>query len=41
VKKTDGCKPKTEMLPAQAIIKDRDTWITESEYGFATINSDH
>jgi uncharacterized protein YbjQ (UPF0145 family) len=40
VKKIDGARPKTAMLPAQAIIRDRDTWITESDFGFATLGDD-
>lgn len=30
VKRMDGVEPGTPMLPAQAVIRDRDTWITES-----------
>ena len=39
VKKLPGTKPLSGALPPQAVIKDKDTWITESDYGFATINS--
>lgn len=39
VKKIPGGKPLSDTLPAQAIIQDRDTWITESDYSFATVNS--
>ena len=39
VKKIPGSKPLTDTLPAQAIIRDRDTWITESDFSFATVNS--
>jgi uncharacterized protein YbjQ (UPF0145 family) len=31
VKKTPGCEPKTESLPVQAIIRDRDTWISTDD----------
>ena len=31
VKKMPNCKPLTPMLPVQAIIKDKDTWISEDE----------
>ena len=40
VKKIPGCKPMSETLPAQAIIKDKDTWITESDFGFATVGGE-
>ena len=39
VKKIPGCRPLTDILPAQAIIRDRDTWIT-SDYGFATLTAE-
>jgi uncharacterized protein YbjQ (UPF0145 family) len=31
VKKTAGCEPKTDALPVQAIIRDRDTWISADD----------
>jgi uncharacterized protein YbjQ (UPF0145 family) len=31
VKKTPSCEPKTETLPVQAIIRDRDTWISADD----------
>ena len=39
VKKLPGAKPLTDTLPAQAIIRDKDTWITESDFAFATVSS--
>ena len=39
VKKIPGCKPVSDSLPAQAIIRDKDTWITESDFAFASVNS--
>jgi hypothetical protein len=35
VKKMPGAKPLSPMLPVQAIIRDRDTWISDDEI-FAT-----
>ena len=39
VKKLPGAKPLSDILPAQAIIRDKDTWITESDFGFATVGT--
>jgi uncharacterized protein YbjQ (UPF0145 family) len=38
VKKFDGVTTKTPTLPPQAIINDKNTWITEDSTGFATLN---
>jgi uncharacterized protein YbjQ (UPF0145 family) len=37
VKKFPGAQPKTDFLPAQAVIRDKTTWITESDFGFANV----
>ena len=39
VKKLPGAKPVTDALPPQAIIRDKETWITESDYAYAAISS--
>ncbi len=39
VKKLPGAKPLSDTLPAQAIIKDKDTWVTEDDFAFASVNS--
>jgi uncharacterized protein YbjQ (UPF0145 family) len=38
VKKFPGVTTKSPSLPPQAIIKDKNTWISESDDGFATLN---
>lgn len=40
VKKIPGAKPKSDQLPPQAIIKDRDTWITFDPFAFANVGGD-
>jgi hypothetical protein len=38
IKKFPNVTTKTQALPPQAIIKDKNTWISESADGFATLN---
>jgi len=38
VKKYEGLTTKSPTLPPQAIINDKNTWITENATGFATLN---
>jgi uncharacterized protein YbjQ (UPF0145 family) len=40
VKKYPGITTKSQTLPPQAIIKDKNTWISEDADGFATLNRD-
>jgi len=37
VKKVEGVKPESALLPAQAIIQDQDTWVTEGAGIFASL----
>ena len=39
VKKIPGCKPTSDALPAQAIIRERDTWFTANNFAFATVGA--
>lgn len=39
VKKLPGARPKSDQLPPQAIIKDRDTWITFDPFAFAMVGA--
>ena len=39
VKKLAGAKPLSDALPPQAIIKDKETWITESDFAYAAMTS--
>lgn len=41
VKKIPGAKPKSDQLPPQAIIKDKDTWITFDPFAFASVGVDN
>jgi uncharacterized protein YbjQ (UPF0145 family) len=38
VKKMEGLAPMSAMLPPQAIIRDKDTWVTSDDSLFATLN---
>src|SRR6185503_981049 len=40
VKKLPNLAPQSAMLPPQAIIKDKDTWITSDANAFATVKKD-
>ncbi len=40
VKKFPGVTTKSQTLPPQAIINDKNTWISENASGFATLNKD-
>jgi uncharacterized protein YbjQ (UPF0145 family) len=40
VKRMANLAPQSAMLPPQAIIRDKDTWITQSDSAFATVKKD-